>query len=81
MLLDLDVVVEVPRHQSAVDHRHVCVLGMHSTDQSDIMDLSTPMSMSARVLWCWRAGPAPTTAPLAGLAVGRRPPADVPRTR
>ena len=22
----------------------------------DIMDLSTPMSMSVRVLWCWRAG-------------------------
>jgi lipoprotein-anchoring transpeptidase ErfK/SrfK len=25
----------------------------------DIMDLSTPMSMSARVLWCWRAGRPP----------------------
>jgi lipoprotein-anchoring transpeptidase ErfK/SrfK len=45
----------------------------------DIMDLYTRVHVGRRTVVL--AGWAPTTAPLAGLAVGRRPPADVPRTR
>ena len=47
-----------PRHQSAVDHRHVRVVGMHSAHQRDITDLYTHVQVGT-AWWCCPAGRPP----------------------